>query len=69
MYSVVSRSRRSRGQALLDRGAVIDEGCVIPYDTSIGVEPEPNRPRCRVTDNGVALLTHDMPRHRVHFGA
>jgi glucose-1-phosphate adenylyltransferase len=42
--------------------AVIDEGCEIPDGTSIGVDPEADRARFSVTDQGVVLVTPDMLR-------
>lgn len=40
--------------------AVIDTGCRIPKNTIIGVDPEADRRRFHVTENGVVLVTQDM---------
>ncbi|MDJ0928372.1 MAG: glucose-1-phosphate adenylyltransferase [Gammaproteobacteria bacterium] len=42
------------------RRAVIDEGCVIPDGTEIGVDPGHDRERFHVTENGVVLVTRAM---------
>lgn len=40
--------------------AVIDEGCVIPDDTSIGTDPVEDNRRFHITEQGVVLVTQDM---------
>jgi glucose-1-phosphate adenylyltransferase len=42
---------------------IIDEGCEVPEDTTIGSDREADTRRFHVTDNGVVLVTPDMLRH------
>lgn len=42
--------------------AIIDEDCIIPHGTVIGMNPEEDRQRYHVTDSGVVLVTRDMLR-------
>jgi len=56
------------------RNAIIDEGCLIPDDTIIGEDPEADKARFHVTDNGIVLVTSDMldgraARGKVESGA
>lgn len=44
------------------RRAILDEGCEIPPGMQVGVDPESDRRRFHVTDNGVVLVTPDMLR-------
>ncbi len=44
------------------RRAILDEGCEIPPGMQVGVDPEADRRRFHVTDNGVVLVTPDMLR-------
>ena len=44
------------------RRAILDEGCEIPSGMQVGVDPESDRRRFHVTDNGVVLVTPDMLR-------
>ncbi len=44
------------------RNAILDEGCVIPDGTVIGVDPDADRQRFHVTERGVVLVTLDMLR-------
>jgi glucose-1-phosphate adenylyltransferase len=44
------------------RGAVIDEGCLIPDGMKIGHDPELDKKRFFVTKRGVVLVTADMLR-------
>jgi len=45
---------------------VIDKGCKIPDDTTIGVDPEQDRKQFYVTDNGVTLVTPEMLGQNIH---
>jgi glucose-1-phosphate adenylyltransferase len=40
--------------------AILDEGCEIPDGMQIGADPEADRKRFHVTDNGIVLVTPDM---------
>lgn len=51
---VVGRHARVH-RAIIDKGVVIPEGCVI------GEDPEADRRRFTVTDGGVCVVTRDMP--------
>jgi glucose-1-phosphate adenylyltransferase len=42
------------------RRAVLDRGCVLAPGEKIGVDPEADRKRFHVTDNGVVLVTPEM---------
>lgn len=42
------------------KNAVIDKGCFIPKGTEIGINPEEDRKRFRVTEGGIVLVTPDM---------
>ena len=42
------------------RKAILERGCVIPPDFTVGVNPEEDRKRFYVTDKGVTLVTPDM---------
>jgi glucose-1-phosphate adenylyltransferase len=57
------------GRNCVIRRAVIDRGCSIPEGTRIGVDPDADRARFRVSENGVVLVTRamlgqDIPRVR-----
>jgi glucose-1-phosphate adenylyltransferase len=47
--------------------AVIDKGCVIPPDTTIGVDPEQDAARFYVSKGGVVLVTPEMLGQRLHY--
>jgi glucose-1-phosphate adenylyltransferase len=47
--------------------AVIDKGCVIPPDTTIGVDPEQDAARFYVSEGGVVLVTPEMLGQRLHY--
>ena len=51
------------------RRAVIDEGCVIPDGMEIGIDPDHDRERFYVTENGVALVTRAMLAQDRNFRA
>jgi len=44
------------------RRAIIDEGSLIPDGMQIGVDPQADRERFYVTENGVTLVTPAMLR-------
>ena len=44
------------------KGAILDEGCVIPDGMFIGVDPAEDAKRFHVTEKGVVLVTADMLR-------
>jgi glucose-1-phosphate adenylyltransferase len=50
----------SIGRRCTVRRAIIDEGCVVPDGTSIGIDPVKDKERFYVTDGGVVLVTTDM---------
>jgi glucose-1-phosphate adenylyltransferase len=50
------------------KNAVLDKGCIIPEHTIIGENPEEDRKRFYVTENGVVLVTPDMLGQHVHHG-
>ncbi len=47
--------------------AIIDKGCKIPADTTIGVDPEADAARFNVSDGGVVLVTPEMLGQRLHY--
>ena len=65
-YSTVDRSvllpRVRVGERCVIRNAIIDEGAVVPDDTTIGVDPAQDRERFYVSENGVTLVTASMLR-------
>jgi len=48
------------GRNCIIRRAVIDKRCRIPEGTRIGVDPDEDRRRYHVSENGVVLVTADM---------
>jgi len=50
------------GERCVIRRAIIDEGALIPDGMQIGVDPEADRARFYVTENGVTLVTPGMLR-------
>ena len=50
------------GRGCVIRGAIVDEGCEIPDNMSIGVDRTADADRFYVTDKGVVLVTSDMLR-------
>ena len=47
--------------------AVIDKGCIIPPDTSIGVDPGQDAKRFHISAGGVVLVTPEMLGQRLHY--
>jgi glucose-1-phosphate adenylyltransferase len=50
------------GEHCVIRNAVIDEGTVVPDGMQIGVDPQSDRERFHVSENGVTLVTASMLR-------
>ena len=46
---------------------VIDEGCVIPPGTQIGVNREEDKKRFHVSPNGVTLVVPEMLGQQLHY--
>jgi glucose-1-phosphate adenylyltransferase len=55
------------GRRCVIRKAIIDKGCVIPPDTSIGVNPVEDAARFAVSEGGVVLVTPEMLGQRLHY--
>ena len=49
------------------RKAVIDKGCNIPPNTSIGVDPQEDAARFHISEGGVVLVTPEMLGQRLHY--
>jgi glucose-1-phosphate adenylyltransferase len=52
------------GRECVINRAIVDEGCLLPDGTQIGVDPAHDAERFHVTDAGVVLVTSDMLRPR-----
>ena len=52
----------SVGRNCVIHKAILDEGCVVPDGTRIGIDAEADRRRFEVTERGVVLVTPDMLR-------
>ncbi len=48
------------GQHVILRRAVVDQGCLLPDGLQVGLDPELDRRRFRVTERGITLVTQDM---------
>jgi glucose-1-phosphate adenylyltransferase len=55
------------GRRCVIKKAVIDKGCIIPPDTSIGVDPGEDAARFHVSEGGVVLITPEMLGQRLHY--
>tara|TARA_R110002124_G_scaffold100250_1_gene247060 strand:+ start:129 stop:1397 length:1269 start_codon:yes stop_codon:yes gene_type:complete len=55
------------GRHCLIRKAIIDKGCNIPPNTSIGVDAADDAARFHVTSGGVVLVTPEMLGQRLHY--
>jgi glucose-1-phosphate adenylyltransferase len=65
-YSIIERAvilpRVRVGERCVVRNAIIDEGSVLPDGIQIGVDPQADRERFAVSENGVTLVTASMLR-------
>jgi len=52
----------SIGMGCTIKHAILDEGCVVPDNMTIGVDPAEDAKRFHVTEKGVVLVTADMLR-------
>ncbi len=57
----------SIGKNCVLKRVIIDKGAYIPDGTQIGVDPEEDRKRFLVTDEGIVLVTPGMLNQRLHF--
>ncbi len=48
------------GRNCVLKKCIIDKNCVLPDDTVIGMDPEQDKKRFRVTDSGITLVTKEM---------
>ncbi len=55
------------GRGCVIKKAVIDKGCIIPPDTSIGIDPGEDAERFHVSEGGVVLVTPEMLGQRLHY--
>ncbi len=46
---------------------VVDKGTVLPDGFEVGVNPEEDRKRFLVTDEGIVLVTPGMMNQRLHY--
>lgn len=54
------------GRRVILKRAIVDKDCKIPEGMEIGVNPEEDRKRFHVTQNGITLVTPDMLGQVVH---
>jgi glucose-1-phosphate adenylyltransferase len=54
------------GRGVHLRRTVVDKYCQLPPDLVVGVDPDRDRKRFNVTENGVTLITPDMLGQRIH---
>ena len=55
------------GKNCLIKNCIIDKGTVIPDGFQVGVDPEEDRKRFVVTDEGIVLVTPGMMNQRLHY--
>jgi len=55
------------GKDCVLRRCVVDKGTVIPDGFQVGVDPEEDRKRFLVTDEGIVLVTPGMMNQRLHY--
>jgi glucose-1-phosphate adenylyltransferase len=55
------------GRRCVIKKTVIDRGCIIPPDTTIGVDPEEDAARFHVSEGGVVLVTPEMLGQAIHY--
>jgi len=48
------------GRHCVLKKCIIDKKCVLPDGTVIGLDPEQDKKRFRVTDSGITLVTKEM---------
>ena len=60
VQSTVALPRVTIGKHCVIGRAILDEGCIVPDGTRIGVDPDEDRQRFEVTEGGVAVVTADM---------
>jgi glucose-1-phosphate adenylyltransferase len=48
------------GRNCVVRRAVIDRGCILPEGMRIGIDPDADRARFHVSEDGVVLVTPEM---------
>jgi len=46
---------------------IVDKNCVIPDGLTVGFDPEEDRKRFYVTNNGITLITPEMLGQKLHF--
>ena len=46
---------------------IVDKNCVISDGLTVGLDPEEDRKRFYVTNNGVTLITPEMLGQKLHF--
>ena len=49
------------------RRVVVDKNCIIPPGLMAGFDPEEDRARFHVTENGVTLITPEMLGQKIHY--
>jgi glucose-1-phosphate adenylyltransferase len=54
------------GRRVRLKRVVVDKLCILPDDFSAGLDPERDRRRFHVTDNGITLITPEMLGQHVH---
>jgi len=55
------------GKDCVLRRCIVDKGTVIPDGFQVGVDPEEDRKRFLVTDEGIVLVTPGMMNQRLHY--
>lgn len=55
------------GENCIIRRAIIDEGCEIPAGTQIGVNPEDDKQRFHVSQEGITLVVPEMLGQQLHY--
>jgi glucose-1-phosphate adenylyltransferase len=55
------------GRRCVIRKAIIDKGCIIPPDTTIGVNAADDAARFHISAGGVVLVTPEMLGQRLHY--
>jgi glucose-1-phosphate adenylyltransferase len=55
------------GRNVRIRKVIVDKNCVIPDGLTVGLDPEEDRKRFYVTNNGITLITPEMLGQKLHF--